>query len=118
MSEYGEPWKLETGINFRGAPDEERWCAAYDKNRGLLLYDSAKAETGSEILRIQERIVACVNACAGIPTDLLTNNHVVLDLVLGDGGSYAPTYMALGTKDEITRWARDWLVKVSEEGTP
>lgn len=61
MSEYGEPWRIEFGSILRGDPNE----------RNLILGgwgDSATSPSFEEL----RRIVACVNACAGVPTENLS----------------------------------------------
>lgn len=72
MTHSPEPWTLETGWNFKDTPDPERWVTVSDANRQMVLYDCAKTDEGSEqILEVHQRIVACVNACAGLSTEAL-----------------------------------------------
>ena len=62
-NEYGEPWHVELGI-------------LASKEEGIIASNSDWGEPGDRIL---ERIAACVNACAGIPTDQL-QSHVEREL--------------------------------------
>jgi hypothetical protein len=52
VSEFGEPWKIEDGLI---------------ESRGGYIFDINKEK---------ERIVACVNACAGIPTEKLVGSEL------------------------------------------
>lgn len=73
-----EPWALESGVTFPGHPDEYTWAAVRNEERKLVLYDSAVAprrpeqkNEAQEIIANFRRIVACVNALAGVPTEQL-----------------------------------------------
>ena len=74
MTHSPEPWTLETGVNYPDTPEPERWVAVRSALRELLIYDSARGDTGDGVLRDLTRIVACVNACRGIPTESLINS--------------------------------------------
>lgn len=68
MSEFGEPWT--SGMETEGP----MWSAEE------AIWESIKDSKGQEILtadidqrELLERVVACVNACTGIPTSILSS---------------------------------------------
>ena len=66
--DYGEPWVLNYGINNPG----DAYCVVRGAKGDMMLYDAANASELQPITAQSTRIVACVNACAGIPNKTLT----------------------------------------------
>lgn len=61
MTHSPEPWKLET-------PPSDKWVQIVDAN-GKVVDDDLCRPAKPLLMEDFERIVACVNACAGIPTE-------------------------------------------------
>lgn len=64
------PWTLETGEN-KDTVLPERWCVVRDRNGEMVLYDCAQGPEGQVILETMRRVVACVNFCDCMSTELL-----------------------------------------------
>lgn len=64
MTHSPEPWKLET-------PPSDKWVQIVDAN-GKVVDDDLPRPAKPLLMEDFERIVACVNACAGIPTEDLS----------------------------------------------
>jgi hypothetical protein len=78
-----EPWRVEEdedGVfvagpyGYRGNPDDFR----------VIIEDAAADPDDPEIMANARRIVACVNACAGIPTEALENDGINAVLAITD----------------------------------
>jgi len=70
MSEYGEPWNFCPGLPF--VTDNH-----IRKSDGSMVVCNEENETVVLDAEQMQRIVACVNACAGIPTDLLAKYGII-----------------------------------------
>lgn len=72
MSEFNEPWKVESECDQHGCQDGVRIYASptvHDASPWIADLGHAGAE---DRISIADRIVACLNACAGIPTEQLS----------------------------------------------
>lgn len=75
-----EPWTVTSGVNNPG----DAWVAVRGHHGEIVIYDSMNLPELPRAMANIERIVACVNACAGIPTeDLLrcTGDNPTLKVV-------------------------------------
>lgn len=71
--QFGEPWCIVTGVNN---PDDA-WVNVENQLGELVLYDYDKQQNLPVRVATYERIVACVNACAGVSTGQLERSKIV-----------------------------------------
>ncbi len=92
MSEHSpEPWKKLPGVTtYHG---KTRWFVANDTNVLTACFwgdEQTPPITDSTMEANADRICACVNACAGISTDVLTDRALTLMVTTSSGRAYAP----------------------------
>jgi len=101
MSHSPEPWKLidePRNCHYRDAllgsyERETQYCWYIADARGNSNFVADLITGISERDKENaERIVACVNACAGIPTDLLVNKYARLLVSIVNQGDIYPSY--------------------------
>jgi hypothetical protein len=74
MSQFGEPWKdgkFKVSARISGGEDDET-------DLEMRADDGQKFTIGTIDDEYAARVIACLNACYGIPTEVLENNQIVL----------------------------------------
>jgi hypothetical protein len=72
MSDYGEPWKLKPG-SYKVPLEDGDTCFIAARDDRWLGFGRSSDEGEIYVDEITKRVVACVNACQGIPTEVLEN---------------------------------------------
>lgn len=116
---YGEPW----AHILAGSCKEKQsvWCSRISTSRNDNFELDGLFDDYDALLH---RIVACVNACAGIPTEELENNKVEIkrtkifqDFSLAVNAAAARVFLKEGTKEDHELLERNGVVIGTAPGT-
>jgi hypothetical protein len=96
--EFGEPWVF----TYDSTSGYDCMWGAYKIEPAGIYIDTVKEyEPREETQRLPRRVVACVNACAGIPTYILENCTVIADITTYGKVHPAMAFAAIGGDPEL-----------------
>lgn len=112
MAEYGEPWKLDGQRDNK--PNDA--CMEVSKADGKTVLCADNWDGVCPPIEIQERIVAAINACAGVPTEDLVSGKARV-VVSGGLAKWDRNLLAVWVRyDRIPPWLDAAKIEPSADG--